>query len=150
MGTSTKLFWPKIFMCVAWSRPYVSCVPDLLLVACMNDYLHALEFPEQTTFAHHPLDRAWEAIQDLFESILETDEILLESQSSALRFLAVYTNKHPTRIYANNNHNNQNHNINNHSNNHNNNHNHNNHNNNDIKKIIIIIIIQYLGIKSKG
>ena len=86
-GTSPKLFWPETLIysltgaelnqmltLVVATKSEMTCEPELLLFAGMNDHLHATGFLEQLKGDEPTPKKIWEAIQTLFAAMNEVQE----------------------------------------------------------------------------
>ena len=86
-GTSPKLFWPETLVyllpgaemnqmltLVMAIKPEMSCEPELLLFAGMNDHLHAAGLLEHLKSYAPALKKVWEAFQTLFAAMNEVQE----------------------------------------------------------------------------
>ena len=86
-GTSPKSFWPETLIyslpgaelnqmltLVVAIKSEMSCEPELLLFAGMNDHLHATGFLEQLKGDEPTPKKIWEAIQTLFAAMNEVQE----------------------------------------------------------------------------
>ena len=85
--TSPKLFWPETLIyslpgaelnqmltLVVAIKSEISCEPELLLFAGMNDHLHATGFLEQLKGDEPAPKKIWEAIQTFFAAMNEVQE----------------------------------------------------------------------------
>ena len=86
-GTSPKLFWPETLIyslpgaelnqmltLVVVIKSEMTCEPELLLFAGMNDHLHATGLLEQLNGNEPTSRKIWEAIQMLFAAMNEVQE----------------------------------------------------------------------------
>ena len=86
-GTSPKLFWPEILVyslpgaelnqmltLVVAKKSEMPCEPEPLLLAGMNDHLHAAGLLEQSKGDEPMPNKIWEAIQTLFAAMNEVQE----------------------------------------------------------------------------
>ena len=86
-GTSPKFFWPEnlvyslpgaelnqMLTLVVAIKSEISCEPELLLFAGMNDHLHAAGILEQLKGDEPMRKKIWEAIQTSFAAMNEEHE----------------------------------------------------------------------------
>ena len=97
-GTSPKLFWPETLVyllpvaelnqmlaLVVAMKSETLCEPELLLVAGMNDHLHAAGLLEHLKGDAPTPKKIWEAIQTLFAAMNEVQESMVSRFGSKTR-----------------------------------------------------------------
>ena len=97
-GTSPKLFWPETLIyslpgaelnhmltLVVAIKSEMPCEPELLLIAGMNNHLHATGFLEQLKGDEPAPKRIWEAIRTLFAAMNEVQENVISRFGSKTR-----------------------------------------------------------------
>ena len=99
-GTSPKLFWPETLVyllpgaelnqmltLVVAIKSETPCEPEVLLFAGMNDHLHAAGLLEHLLGAEPTPKKIWEAIQTLFASMNEMQELVASRFGSKTRMV---------------------------------------------------------------
>ena len=82
-GTSPKLFWPETLVLnqmltlVVAIKTEMPCEPELLLIAGMNDHLHAAGLLEHLKGEAPTPNKIWEAIHTLFAARNEVQEYVV-------------------------------------------------------------------------
>ena len=96
--TSPKLFWPKTLVylllepelnhmlsLIVAMKSETQCEPELLLFAGMNDHLHAAGLLESLKSGEPTPKKIWEAIQTLFVTMNEVQELVTSRLGSNTR-----------------------------------------------------------------
>ena len=97
-GTSPKLFWPKTLVyllpgpelnqmlsLIVAMKSETQCESELLLFAGMNDHLHAAGLLEPLKSSEPTPKKIWEAIQTLFVTMNEVQELVTSRLRSNTR-----------------------------------------------------------------
>ena len=91
-GNSPKLFWPELnqtLTLIVAMKSETTCEPELLLIAGMNDHLHAAGLLERLINDEPTPKKTWEAIQTLFASMNDVQEMVASGLRSKTKVLFV-------------------------------------------------------------